>query len=256
MIIREHDNDFVLVEQHHHAKLSGEIMERWKDNLFEGKGRKESVLYAIEQHDLGWKEFDKQPFWNDAKQEPFTFTDFPIHPKVILYTLGIDEVEKADPYAALLCSEHYKRFIAAESSRQADLFVRQETARQERIMENLPDFNKRLFNFHYGLVQLGDNFSLYVCINDPGVGKQDEHPFFKQGIPLPFELDGFHKNPIGINWLDEQTVSLETFPFEGPVEVTVNQKRVKKQDIREHGLIKCYEEAQTEGVPVRLVPAN
>ncbi|MFC2947455.1 DUF3891 family protein [Virgibacillus sediminis] len=254
MIVREHDSEFVLVEQHHHAELSGEIMEKWKG--FRGKEWKESVLYAIQQHDLGWKEFDKQPFWNDAKHEPFTFTDFPIHPKIVLYTLGIDEVEKRDPYAALLCSEHYKRFLAAESGKEAERFVQQEEARQQRIIESLSNYNKRLFKFHYGLVQLGDNFSLYVCINDPGVKKQDEHPFFKQGIPLPFKLEGFSKDVIDIKWLDQQTVAIENFPFEEPLEVTVEQKRVQKKDIQDKGLIACYEEAETEKVHVRLVPAE
>src|SRR5699024_6115133 len=107
MIARERKDDFVMIEQDNHAHISGDLIKAWKDSFFAGESFKESVEYAIIHHDYGWKLFDKQPFWNDEKQMPYTFIDFPNKPKTVFYKHGIDVVEKDDPYAALLRSEEH-----------------------------------------------------------------------------------------------------------------------------------------------------
>lgn len=68
MIVRERKNEFVLIEQDHHAQISGIIMSYWKDSLFSAPEFRRSVEYAIFQHDCGWKPFDTDPFWNDKKR--------------------------------------------------------------------------------------------------------------------------------------------------------------------------------------------
>jgi len=69
MIIREHDNDYVFIQQDHHAQISGDILKRWEPDYFLGSELRESVEYAAYQHDTGWKDFDKQPFLNNKMKE-------------------------------------------------------------------------------------------------------------------------------------------------------------------------------------------
>ncbi len=224
MIVRERPDAFVMIEQDNHAQVSGKIMSQWKDSLFPGLDLRQSAEHAIYRHDVGWEPFDCQPFWNDQKQSPYMFTDFPAMPKTVLYKHGIDVVEKEDAYAAMLCSEHYKQFVKKEPGETARNFVEHEDQRQQRLMELLDGFNKRLFRHHFTLLQLGDSLSLYACLNEPGVSKKDEHPFFKDGISLADKLEGLNRDKMEIYWKDDQTIVLDPFPFERTLEFTLQQK--------------------------------
>ncbi|MEC5425523.1 DUF3891 family protein [Virgibacillus sp. C22-A2] len=250
MIVREHDTEFVMIEQDNHAQVSGKFIANCQDSLFPGMKYKNSVDHAIFQHDCGWKPVDKQPFWNDQKKTPYSFIDFPTPSKVMLYTSGIDEVEKADSYAGLLCSEHYKRFLMSDMSEDAQLFVEQEKIRQHRIIDSLTEFDAVLFNFHYELLQFCDNLSLYICLNEPG---EDTHPFFKSGIPMPSALDVFSQDKMKLTWEDDRTISLSEFPFHREIDVSFIQKTVTKQAIRNHGLIESYNKAPDEEISIRFI---
>lgn len=252
MIVRERVDEFVMIEQDDHAKMSGDLIRQWKNDSFLGPERRKSVEYAVDQHDIGWKPFDQQPFWNDEEQAPYTFANFPTLPKIVLYTYGIDMVDKEDPYAALLCSEHYKRFLLNNTSEAAQNFVQQEEKRQQRLISSLDDFNKRLFNFHYAMVQLGDNLSLYLCLNEPGVKKEEEHPFFRDGIPIPEAVEDFNQGKMQLWWEEDRTVVVEEFPFDRPVTVRIRQKIVSKEAVREVGLISSYELADVKNVEVEI----
>jgi len=67
MIIRENKDSFIMIEQHSHAEVSADIMSYWDDELNPELSLTKSVHYAIRNHDLGWKNFDKQPFWDDKE---------------------------------------------------------------------------------------------------------------------------------------------------------------------------------------------
>ncbi len=252
MIVRERKDDFVMIEQDNHAHISGDLFKAWKDSFFAGESFRESVEYAIIHHDYGWKLFDKQPFWNDEKQMPYTFIDFPNKPKTVFYKHGIDVVEKDDPYAALLCSYHYSRFLLSDSSPEATEFIQKEEQRRKRIIHSLSSFDHTLFDFHYGLLQLCDNLSLYICLNEPGVAKEAGHPFYKKGIPLPDALHVFQEDKLDIQWADDKTVTISECPFSNPLTVTIKQKTISKETIAAKGLLNSYKETEYEQVYVRF----
>lgn len=253
MIIRAYADEFVMIEQDNHAFISGEIMKHWKDELFFGKEFRESVEYAIYHHDHGWKPFDQQPFWNDKKGEPYSFSDFPIIPKTVLYQHGIDAIEKEDTYAALLCSKHYVRFTDRINTKEARQFVHHEHKRRQRITESMNTFDQQLFDFHFGLLRFGDNISLYLCLNEPGIAKdKEEHPFFREGISVPSDLIGFETSNTSIRWKDEQTITMDEFPFKHPFTIQLKQKRVSKQDIAKSGLIESYENTPFEEIELHI----
>lgn len=255
MIVRENKQDFIMIEQDYHAQISGKMASSLSDSLFRGEAFKKTVLYAIDNHDYAWKLIDKEPFWNDQKQAPFTFVDFPNPPKTIFYKHGIDEVERNDSYAGLLCSEHYTRFLGGAASQESKSFIQQEKERQQRIIQSMDSFDEQLFNFHYGLLQFFDSLSLYVCLNKPGTAKEDEHPFFKEGIPVSPSLTFFNEEKIPLYWKDNKTVVMSEFPFTNPVEITIKQKRIAKDAIFALGLVKSYLNAETEHVATRLTPS-
>lgn len=256
MIARERPHAFIMIEQDDHARISGEIANKWCDDHFIGDERRASVLYAIYMHDFGWKAFDKQPFWNDKQKAPYTFIDFPTPAKIILYKHGIDAVEQVDPYAALLCSEHYKRFLLNDFSEEARLFVNQERERQQRIIGAFTAFDEQGFDFHYGLLQLCDNLSLYMCLNEPNVTKEDVHPFFHGGIPLSPALPAFDQSNLQLSWKDERTIEVREFPFSYDLPMKLKQKTIQKESIKDNGLIEAYKSAPVQTVSIQLISGN
>ncbi|WP_373894907.1 DUF3891 family protein [Virgibacillus sp. CBA3643] len=253
MIVRERENEFVLIKQHDHAQVSGEMIMNWRDDLIKDTKLQKSVEYAIYNHDVGWKPVDKQPFWNDQKQEPYTFIDFPIPPKAVFYKHGIEEVMQHDTYAGLLCSRYYMNFLLQETSDEAKAFVEQERERQQQIIESLSDFDKMVFDFHYALLQICDSLSLFLCLNDPGVAMKDGHLFFRNGIPISAPLHGFNENKMELTWKDHDTVAIHEFPFENPITITLKQKIITKEAISTMGLIPSYEEAPLQKIDLLLV---
>ncbi|TFJ92680.1 DUF3891 family protein [Lentibacillus salicampi] len=253
MIVRERQNTYIMIDQDHHAQISGQMAASLKDSFFLEERLKDSVLFAIRNHDYAWKMIDKQPFWNDQKQKPYMFTDFPNPAKTVFYKHGIDEVAHHDLYAALLCSEHYTRFLLDDPEESSRTFVQHERERQQQIIQHLEGYDKDTFAVHYGLLQFLDSLSLYICLNEPGVTKEDEHPFFKDGIPVSQHLTFFHTNKVGINWKDQETVEMDVFPFDSPIDMTIQQKSVPKKAIAENGLVNSYERTEEESVSVRLV---
>ncbi|PID20646.1 hypothetical protein CSV61_13800 [Sporosarcina sp. P3] len=256
MIVREYEKSFSFVQQHHHAHLAEELMKHWKKEMFPDDQWRRSVLTAIRNHDIGWAPFDEQPFWNDAESAPFQFTDFPLLPKTVLYRQGIDVVENIDIYAAMLCSIHYEKFIQSHNEKEAKLFIEGEQCRRERLCKEVEGFTKELFDKHFALLQLGDNFSLYCCVNDPGVDKANEHIFFRDGIPSPDHFHSLPKGRIGIYFADQHTMKVENYPFSGSFDVEVKQKRVLKKDIENKGLQVAYKEADYEMIPLHISPAR
>jgi len=251
MIIREREADFVMIEQKNHAQFAGDVMDQWKTNLFKGERLRKSVDYAIRMHDYGWENLDKSPFWNDKKKAPYSLFDFPKAPKTIFYTYGIDEVEKVDAYAALLCSRHYSQFFLKDTLKESHLFLEREEERKKRIIADLGEFDQQLFDFHYALLALGDTLSVFACINEPGATEETSHPFFKKGLALAAEL-GLKETIMKPSWSDEHTIVLDVFPFEKTINSRLIQKVVSKAVIQEKGLLDSYEETEYEEVSIRV----
>ncbi|GGK12976.1 serine hydroxymethyltransferase [Caldalkalibacillus thermarum] len=253
MIVVDFQDHFVLIQQYDHAQLSGDIATNWNPRHFYGSPKRQDVLYAIYEHDRGWIDLDHTPFWNDAENAPYSFMEFPLRPKLTFYRKGVDEVQRYSPYAALLCSMHYCSFFASTSEPAAEQYMQEEKERQRLIREDLhlstPQEDADL-KFHFDLLQFCDNLSLYVCLNRPGVSKEEEISWYRQGFPQRFShLD--HQT-IMARWLDTETIQLNPFPLQEGCTYGVKLKKVPKQAIKEKGLAEAYRQAGWELRHVRF----
>lgn len=254
MIVRERENEFIMIEQADHSVISGDCFANWKADLFKGHEYTDAVRYAITNHDFGWHAFDKMPFWNDVTNAPYNFMDFPLIPKLVFYKNGVDELENLNPYAGLLASRHYSHLAIGDSEwDEAKEFIKIEQERRVRLESDIPDFNPERFEFHYAVLAVCDNFSLYVCLNEPGCAKEDEHPLFKEGFPIPADLDIFDEEKFYLEWLNEDQVKMTPFPFNNETVVTLKQRIVSKSSIKQYGLIKSYLDAPTEEISITFV---
>lgn len=254
MIIRETEEAFVVVKQHDHAEFSGETAARFIDQYYmlerveESPGvpevTKEAIVLGVTEHDRGWIRPDDVPVWDDHLNAPYSFNEYPMLPKIVFYRIGIDELEEMHPYSALLSSMYYSVFEDIQTSEREDCleFVHGEEARQQRISGMYKGVQQETLLLHRQILQTCDGISLYVCLNAPGVGKEDEHEWFKDGIPgsEPFGGGGL----LQLSWQDEKTVKADPSPFDGPFSVKLREKYVPKARIGEVGIAQAYEETE------------
>ncbi|WP_181350815.1 DUF3891 family protein [Thalassobacillus sp. CUG 92003] len=245
MIVNRLEDGFVLITQHHHALASGTMVRNWKEKYLIRSKVREEADWAVAEHDRAWIPLDRHPLWNERKEQPFTFVDYPLKEKLAAYKRGIDEVEQRSAYAAILCSSHYQSFFSS-GSQDADIrhFLDHETTRQERLFRtmemNLP---QDIYDLHFKRLQFCDDLSLYICAQQPGVAKEDELPWFKDGFRQHFE---FAPDGMIAHWKDESTVSVDPFPFERPIEVSIPYCQLAVDDIESKGLQTAWDEAEVE----------
>lgn len=249
MIVRERVHTFVMIEQHHHASISGKLYDAIKKAFtIKNNCDKKSVRTAIYQHDIGWEPFDASPMWNDKKQKPFDFISMPNTIKSVLYKNGINKVELEDHLAALLCSHHYVRFLQKSTNNYSKQFIQAEASRQSSIIQALECFNQEDFLAYYELIQFFDNLSLYICLHEFNPTKEDVHFFFKDGIELP-KLYGGGKLELNRN---NHSIILNTPLFTNPVQINLQQKIVKKSTIKEIGVLKAWNATSYETIHLTI----
>ena len=214
MIVREEQDSFVLIRQHDHALASGEFARRWRNP----PRPRDSTLFAVAQHDAAWKGPDASLSWNEERDRPYSFQDYPVELKVRAYTEGLDRLEEQDAYAACLCSMHYETLVRRFGRTGAEArFVEAQAVRQERLRAGLSDEEIANLDRNLGLLRLCDGLSLFVCLNEPG---EDESP---PPYPEGFEFDGRRFEPV---WEDRRTLRLEPDPFTGAFEVSIPYQRI------------------------------
>ncbi|WP_028595999.1 DUF3891 family protein [Paenibacillus assamensis] len=241
MIVRESDQHFIMTTQHEHARFSGEIAAHLRSNLFENSNDIEAVVLAIQEHDRGWIRLDDTPIWNDRAAAPFSFLDYPLLPKLVLYKVGLDEVEAMNDYAALLCSLHYSSFVHIQKSERLDCihFIAHEKERQQQIRARLGELDEHMIASHFKLLQLCDDISLYVCMNEPGVSKENEHPWYKEGFETIIQ-----DQKINAHWVSANEIRIDPCLFDSEFTVTMKSKHVEKDVINRIGIHAAYQETE------------
>lgn len=254
LLLYERETDFVLVEQHHHAILSGDLFNNWEYDLLVGKHRQSDVFFAIRHHDHAWIGLDATPLWNDGQNAPYSFIDLPSLLKLPHYQLGIDWVERRNQYAAILCSQHYASFFNHSKGDAEQAYYRYERERQNRLRAEIGDVSDRETNAHLAILQFLDRLSIYICINEPGVSKDREFGWYQDGFEGTEQLPHANGGRIVAQWLHERSIGLTAFPFAQKFEVSVPTKIVDKRAIQKHGIAEAYRVTSSTVRTVEMVP--
>ena len=200
MIVRERPDSFVLIEQHEHALIAGAFALRWKER----PRPFESTVYAVANHDLAWRELDREALWNEEKDRPYSFVDYPLDLKLLAQRRGIDLVADEDPYAGCLCSMHYARFLLHSDRPEEVAFREGEVERQGSLEARMSENELENLERNFSLLRLCDGLSLFLCLNEPG-GEDSPPPY-----PGGFAFEGTRIGPV---WEDGQTLRLDPNPF-------------------------------------------
>jgi hypothetical protein len=136
-------------------------------------------VYAIRYHDVGWIDLDREVRWNEQKNAPFAFEDYPLEPKVRAYGRGISLVEGMSPYAGYLVSKHFSSFFVGTAEEAGREFLVRELERQERLRRTITVAERSSAEDDFRLLQFCDDLSLALCLNEPG---ENSHPWYRDGI--------------------------------------------------------------------------
>jgi len=110
MIRREEREGWLLINQYDHAVLSGQIMDYWGNDAFESPDPRDEVLFAITEHDNGWREWDSYPRVNTQTRFPMNFMEMDFPDQKIIWKRSYERFSSDHPYASALIALHFRVF--------------------------------------------------------------------------------------------------------------------------------------------------
>lgn len=238
MIVYEKKESMLLIAQHDHARISGDLMSAW-GTWDAGDRRKDDCIYAAYEHDRSWLDLDCWPLWNDAEQRPYSFRDFPPKIRFQYYTKGLNEIQRVNGYAALLCSKLYTTLAERFQNDDTNAFINREYARQQNII-GLLKVEEMMLQKHMRMLFLCDELSLYLCMQEPGTPRA-QYEWFTDGFAYSFN-DAEHTR-LYADWRGDKAIELFPFPFTRTVETVLTYREVSKADLNKLGIAEAYRNA-------------
>jgi hypothetical protein len=110
MIRRDEKGGWILINQHDHAELAGEIMRYWENGEFAKPAPYDEVLFAIREHDNGWKGWDSSPKVNPENHYPMNFMEMDFPDQNEIWTRCFKRYSAEHPYASALIALHFAKF--------------------------------------------------------------------------------------------------------------------------------------------------
>lgn len=220
MIRREEHGHFLLITQHDHAQLAGELAEVFGNEQFASPRPRASAILGIAQHDCGWPLHDDEP---TLSREGKPLDVFETTPEIGLkvWTGSADKASAQDPYAGLMVSLHVLSLSVFATTHTGfthekwDLenapdkfavtrFQHREIERQEKLRMQLglrtdrPTHHKLPreaaqkkedeLTFNFRLLQAMDLISLAACCSKPPSSQTQEVLERPGGTPLHLNL--------------------------------------------------------------------
>jgi Protein of unknown function (DUF3891) len=95
-----------MITQPDHAHFSGELLSLWRADGLPEHPRRADLLFAVREHDNGWREADAAPRWDAGRNRPHDFITLPVRERIEIWERGTCRFAADRPYAALLITRH------------------------------------------------------------------------------------------------------------------------------------------------------
>lgn len=106
MIVTRTDTGLRLVTQTDHARVAAEFLSLWRDGGLPEHPRRAALLFAVREHDNGWRETDSAPRVNRLTGGPHDFLDLPDELRRELWDRATRRFASDQPAAAPLITRH------------------------------------------------------------------------------------------------------------------------------------------------------
>lgn len=105
MIIQRRRDEVLLIRQEDHARLAADIMACWHPGGLGTHPRREEILTATRDHDIGWQEEDDRMHVG-AGGEPLDFITVPTGVKQAIWPRALERLACRSAYVAALVAQH------------------------------------------------------------------------------------------------------------------------------------------------------
>lgn len=215
MIRRENNGGWILITQHDHAQLSGEIMTHWGNDKFHKPEPYDQVLFAVREHDSGWKDWDSKPKINPESGYPANFTEMSFEDQGDIWRRCYRPYSEEQPYASCLVALHFSKFsrnnLRKEPGNQVAKSLHKELKEFVANGLNLEISNGNIKEipqevlYNLKLLQIGDIISLALCHGWRSV-EITEVPYDYKGSETTLLI----KSEDGVNY------TITPYPFDEP----------------------------------------
>ncbi len=173
MIRRDEKDGWILINQHDHAGLSREIMKYWGDKQFSRTNLYNEVLFAIREHDNGWKEWDRSPKANPMNQYPMNFLEMNSSDQSEIWRRCFKRHSVEHPYTSALIALHFGKLNEKSLNKNSNNGVARTLQTEisdfvsDMLKINIPNFDlnslPKDIQVNLRLVQIADIISLTLC---------------------------------------------------------------------------------------------
>jgi uncharacterized protein DUF3891 len=205
MIRRDEKDGWFLINQHDHARLSADIMRHWGNKEFAGLDSE--VLFAIGEHDNGWKKWDSSPKVNSASQYPMNFLEISSSDQSEIWRRCFRRHSVKHPYASALIALHFGKLNEKSLNKNSNNGIaRALQAEIKDFVSNMlrinilnldPDSLPKDVQMNLRLVQIADIISLALCHGWLSIGIVDV-PLGYNGSATALNLESIDGNNYGI----------------------------------------------------------
>lgn len=217
MLVQPRGDTIRLFTQHDHGLMCGDMAHAWRGAPWPA-GPPRDVVQAAALHDLAWEARDAAPRLAEDGDRVEDFTDLTAAERAVLYARGLDEVERIDPGAAMICSLHYAAFVPPGEA----AFARNEAARRARLASVL-GYGEEASAVRDGLelVRALDLLSLTICLTAPG-SDEGSAPSW---VHRPARVAGVE---VHARFVADDVVELAPFPLARPITLRVAYREVSR----------------------------
>jgi hypothetical protein len=146
MIRRGTSGSLILISQHEHSRLCGEMARKLGNALFASPLPFAATIGAITEHDCGWAAHDQWPALNE-KGLPSHVFEAEMGTALDAWAKSVDQVAASHPYAGLLVSLHTMALANRASMREpegSDELSRQQAFRVRRFVHRQIEMQESL----------------------------------------------------------------------------------------------------------------
>lgn len=98
---------WILISQIEHAQLAARLAEHWGAGEFAPLWPRRELLWAIEHHDDGWRQWDLAPGVDSASGRPRSFTEMQPADSAAIWSASIETARAAGPLEAYVVAGHF-----------------------------------------------------------------------------------------------------------------------------------------------------
>ena len=163
MIITERGDEILLFTQPDHAALAGALMALWRRDGLPGHPRHQELLFAIREHDNGWREADAAPRIDPASGRPLPFNTLSHEDRIGIWRRGVRRFAAERPFAALLVLRHAIEIHRDNWSSANWKEFGEELAELEKELHEAAGVAHSAIRDDYRFLELADTLSLGAC---------------------------------------------------------------------------------------------